>query len=100
VEYSAAVVKDRYLADPFIGVEGGDGPSDAGDGAADRTTSNDVVRDILYMPKKFHSNCRDVEYSPSVRDRYLPDPFTGVVVVLALQMSVMELGIEPHQTTW
>jgi hypothetical protein len=50
---------------------GGDGAWNAGDGAGDRTTSNDMARDVLYMLKNFDSNSRDVEYSPSVdRDGY------------------------------
>jgi hypothetical protein len=57
---------------PLIDVEGGDGASDVRDGAGDRTTSNDVVQDVLYMLKNVHSNSGDVEYLPSVvRDRYL-----------------------------
>jgi hypothetical protein len=51
--------------------EGGDGAWDGGDYAGDRTTSNDMARDVLYMLKNFHSNSGDAEYSPSVdRDRY------------------------------
>jgi hypothetical protein len=57
---------------PLIGVEDGDGASDVRDGAGDRTTSNDVSRDVLLMPKNFHSNSGNVEYLPSVvRDRCL-----------------------------
>jgi hypothetical protein len=53
-------------------VEGGDGASDVRDGAGDRTTSNDVVRNVLYMLKNVHPNSGDVEYSPSVDpDGYL-----------------------------
>jgi hypothetical protein len=79
VEYSASVVRDRYLAAPLIAKEGGDGTSDAGDGAGDRTTSNEMARGVLYMPKTFHSNSGDVEYSPPVvRDRYLAAPLIGV----------------------
>jgi hypothetical protein len=39
------------------------------------------VKDVLYMPKNFHSNSGDVEYSPSVvrdRDRYQAAPLIGV----------------------
>jgi hypothetical protein len=57
---------------PYIRVEGGDVASDVRDGAGDRTTSTDVARDVLFMPKNFHSNSGDVEYLPSVvRDRCL-----------------------------
>jgi hypothetical protein len=57
---------------PLIDVEGGDGASDIRDGDGDRTTSNDMVQDVLYMLKNVHSNSGDVEYLPSVdRDRYL-----------------------------
>jgi hypothetical protein len=54
------------------GGDGGDSTGDASDGVGDRTTSNDMARDVLYMQKNFHSNSSDVEYSPSVdRDGYL-----------------------------
>jgi hypothetical protein len=53
-------------------VEGGDVASDVRDGAGDRTTSNDVVRNVIYRLKNVHSDSGDVEYLPSVdRDRYL-----------------------------
>jgi hypothetical protein len=72
VEHSPSVVRDRYLGSPLVAMEGGEGASDVSDGAGDRTTSNDVVKDVLYMPKTFHSNSSDVQYSPSFdRDRYL-----------------------------
>jgi hypothetical protein len=56
----------------LTGVAGGDGASDAGDGAGDRTTSSDLARDVLYMLKNVHFNSGDMEYSPAVDgDRYL-----------------------------
>jgi hypothetical protein len=73
------LLETRMWRAPLIGMDGGDGTSDAGDAAGDRTTSNEMARDLLYMPKNFHSNPGDVEYSPSVvRDRYLAAPFLGV----------------------
>jgi hypothetical protein len=65
---------------PFTGVEGGDGASDASDGAGDRTTSSDLARDVLYMLKNLHFNCGGVEYSRT-DDRETGiwvAPFTGV----------------------
>jgi hypothetical protein len=57
---------------PYIQVDDGDGASDVRDGTGDRTTANDVVRDVLYRLKNVYSNSGDVEYLPSVdRDRYL-----------------------------
>jgi hypothetical protein len=57
---------------PLTVVEGGDGAWDAGVGARDRTTSNEVARDVLYMLKSVHSNSGNVEYSHYVdRDGYL-----------------------------
>jgi hypothetical protein len=57
---------------PSTGVADGDVASDASDVVADKTTSNDVARDVLYMLTNFHFNSDDVENSSSVgRVRYL-----------------------------
>jgi hypothetical protein len=72
-EYSPSIDPDEYLQRrAVLTVVDGDGACDAGDGAGDRTTSNDVARDVLYMIKNFLFNSGDVEYSPSVdRDGFL-----------------------------
>jgi hypothetical protein len=73
-EYSPSVDRDGYQQRLAVLTRGddGDGARDAGDGAGDRTTSNNMVRDVRYKLKNIHSNSGDVEYSPSVdRDGYL-----------------------------
>jgi hypothetical protein len=83
----------------LVALPGGDGS----DGAADRSTSNNVARDAVYMLKNFHSDPGDVEYSSSVdRDGYLQTlaVLTVGMLVMAFGMPAIGLGIEPHQTTW
>jgi hypothetical protein len=56
----------------LTGGDGGDGAGNGGDSEGDRTASNDMARDVLYMLKNLHFNSGNARYPPSVdSDGYL-----------------------------